>query len=413
MKLEKIILDNGLKVFFLNDNDKHTTYINLIVNYGGIDNKFKVNNKVYTMKDGMAHFIEHLVLESTKYGDLMHNFGKIGIRSNGLTYINRTQFYIDTVDHIYDSTKVLIKGIHSPIINKEVIDNIKKPILEEKRRSLDNKYNELYTRSLNNILDNNKYKTILGELKDIENIKESDIRLCFESFYRPSNEVIVVAGRFDREEMINTIKDAYNSLEFSNSIVNKVIAKHKNKVNKEKDIIKSDLHIDRGVITIKLDTKHYTPYDKLQLDLCLSCFLRMNFGLVSKFNKEMIDKKIINNGIGFSNYIIEGYNYIKIDTDSNRINEFVNNVIEYLDKKEFVFDEELFNLYKKSFIINLILRDDNIYNVVDPFIENFINFNYEDLDKISDLENTSFNNFKKSIEKLDFSNYSITILKQK
>jgi predicted Zn-dependent peptidase len=88
----------------------------------------------------MAHFIEHLVLESSMFGDLMDMFGRMGIRSNGLTSIDRTQFYVDTVDHIYDSLKILIKGIHSPIINKDVIDNIKLPIVEEKRRSLDNKY---------------------------------------------------------------------------------------------------------------------------------------------------------------------------------------------------------------------------------------------------------------------------------
>ena len=150
----KIKLKNGLKIYLLNDNTKHTTYINLIVNYGGLDNTIFINNKKHVFPNGMAHFIEHLVLESSIYGDLMENFGRMGIISNGLTSVNRTQFYIDTVDHIYDGLKVLIKGIHNPIINKDIIENIRKPILEEKRRSLDNKYSNLYNANvLNSIME--------------------------------------------------------------------------------------------------------------------------------------------------------------------------------------------------------------------------------------------------------------------
>ena len=166
-KLEIIELDNGLKIYLINDNTKHTTYINLIVKYGGIHNEFSIDNKKYRMKDGMAHFIEHLVLESNIYGDIMENFGKMGIISNGITSIDKTQYYIDTVDHIYDGLKILIKGIHNPIINENIINNIKKPILEEKRRSLDNKYSVLYNKSINTVINNNKYKTVLGELTDI------------------------------------------------------------------------------------------------------------------------------------------------------------------------------------------------------------------------------------------------------
>ena len=44
---------------------------------------------------------------------------------------------------------------------------------EEKRKSLDNKYSLLYHTCLNSIIDNKKYKSILGELKDIKSINET------------------------------------------------------------------------------------------------------------------------------------------------------------------------------------------------------------------------------------------------
>lgn len=409
--LECIVLDNGLKVYLLNDPNKHTTYINLIVNYGGIDSSFCVNNKKYLMKDGLAHFIEHLVLESSIYGDLMENFGKMGIISNGLTSINRTQFYIDTVDHVYDGLKVLIKGIHSPIINKDIIEKIKRPILEEKRKSLDNKYSLLYNTCLNSILDNKKYKSILGELKDIESINENKIKLAFNAMYRPNNEIIVIGGRFDRDLIIKTINDAYKSLSFNEDKITKIKMPHKSDVNKKKTLIKANSGINRGVVTIKLDTINLTGIDKLNLDMYLSYFLKMNFGITSKLNRELIDKRIINGGIVYSNFIVEGYHYIRIESDTNNVDEFTNIVINYLNKKEFYFNEELFNIFKKNTIINLITRNDSVYDIVDPFIDNIVSFDYEGIDKITDVEDTTFDDFKNSINSLDFKNYSICILK--
>jgi len=409
--LECIVLDNGLKVYLLNDPNKHTTYINFIVNYGGIDNTFYVNNKKYVMRDGLAHFIEHLVLESSIYGDLMENFGKMGIISNGLTSINRTQFYIDTVDHVYDGLKVLIKGIHSPIINKDIIEKIKRPILEEKRKSLDNKYSLLYNTCLSSILDNKRYKSILGELKDIDSINENKIKLAFNAMYRPSNEIIVIGGKFDRDLILKTIRDTYNSLKFNNDIVVKEKIIHKSSVNKKKTIIKTNSGINRGVVTIKLDTVDLSGLDKLNLDMFLSFFLKMNFGITSKLNKELLDNKVINGGIVYSNFVVEGYHYIRIESDTNDVNTFTNRITEYLNNKEFVFNEELFEIFKKNTIINLITRNDSVYDIVDPFIDNIVSFDYEGIDKISDVEDTTFDDFVSSISSLDFSNYNITILK--
>lgn len=409
--LECIVLDNGLKVYLLNDPNKHTTYINLIVNYGGIDNTFYLNNKKYVMRDGLAHFIEHLVLESSIYGDLMENFGKMGIISNGLTSINRTQFYIDTVDHVYDGLKVLIKGIHSPIINKDIIEKIKRPILEEKRKSLDNKYSLLYNTCLSSILDNKRYKSILGELKDIESINENKIQLAFNAMYRPSNEIIVIGGRFDRDLILETIEDASGSLNFKDDIVVKEKIIHKSSVNKKKTIIKTNSGINRGVVTIKLDTIDLSGLDKLNLDMFLSFFLKMNFGITSKLNKELLDNKVINGGIVYSNFVVEGYHYIRIESDTNDVNTFTNRTTEYLNNKEFVFNEELFEIFKKNTIINLITRNDSVYDIVDPFIDNLVSFDYEGIDKISDVEDTTFDDFVTSISSLDFSNYNITILK--
>ncbi len=407
-----ITLDNGLKIFLVNDNTKHTTYINLIVKYGGLDNTFYINNKKYVMKDGMAHFIEHLVLESSCYGDLMDNFGRLGIISNGLTGLEKTQFYIDTVDHIYDGLKVLIKGIHKPIINKNVIENIKKPILEEKRRSLDNKYSVLYNEAFSNIIDTKSFKSVLGEINELENISINDIITCFNAFYRPSNEIIVIGGRFDKDKVIDIIKKTYDELEFNNDIVTKKL-KHKNTVNKKNSIIKTNTGINRVLISFKLNTINLSSFDKLKVDTYLACFLKQNFGILSLLNKELVNNNIVTNGITYSNDVVEGYHYIMLEANTNKETIFIDKILNYFKEKKYTFDEELFNLFIRSCIINFISRKDNIYNTIDPYIDNIVKFNYELLDDIKDLESLNFKEYKSIIENIDFSNYTITKLNQK
>ena len=409
-ELEKVVLENGLTIYLLNDNSKHTTIANLIVNFGGLDTEVMIEDKRYNIKNGTAHFLEHLVLESSSYGDLMNIFGKNAIRSNGLTSLNNTRFYIDTVENIYENLELLIKGIHSPIFDEKVIENIRKPILEEKRTSLDNKYSNLYNANVNSLLNNKNFKSILGDLKDVESIKLKDLKFCFNTFYKPTNEVIVIIGRFDRDNIIKVIEETYNSLSFNNDYVEKIVRPFKKKVNKKKSIVKGNTNIGRTVISFKLDTIDLTSYDKLMLDLYLFSFLKMNFGVMSKLNKSMIKDNIIVGNIQFSSSILEGYHIVRIEANTNYSKIFEKEIIDFVLNKKYVFSKDLFELYKKGYIVELISRNDNLYTILEPLIENIITFKYEALDEVKDIENMSFEAFIAKIESLNFNNYTITKL---
>ena len=409
-KLEKVVLENGLTIYLLNDNTKHTTIANLIVNFGGLDTDILIDNKHYNIKNGTAHFLEHLVLESSKCGDLMDIFGKNGIRSNGLTSLNNTRFYIDTVEDLDKNLELLIKGIHSPIFDDKVIDDIRKPILEEKRTSLDNKYSNLYNANINSLLNNRKFKSILGDLKDIETIKLNDLKLYFDTFYRPTNEVIVIIGRFNRDKIVDLIDNTYETLEFLDNNVKKVIVPHKKRVNKKKSIVKGNTNIGRTVMSFKLDTIDLKPYDKLMLDLYLFSFLKMNFGIMSDLNKRLVKKNIIVGNIQFSASMLEGYHVIRVEANTNCSKEFIKIIKDFILNKKYTYSKELFDLYKKGYIIELISRNDNLYTILEPLIENIMSFKYESMDDVKDIENMTFEAFIAKIETLNFNNYSITRL---
>lgn len=412
--LDKIKLDNGLTIYLLPDNNKHTTYINLIVNFGGLNNKIIINNKKYNIKNGTAHFLEHLVLESSKYGDLMKFFGINGVGSNGFTSIDRTQFYIDCVENVENNLGILLSGIHEPIISDEIIDKIRGPILEEKKRSLDNKdTSSIYNASLNSILDTKGFKSILGDIEDINNINKNDIELAFNTFYRPENEIIVIGGKFNKDNILNVINEVYNDIKFNKDNIVKPTIIHKNTVNKKKVIIKEDISLEKSIISFKVDDLDMKPYDKLMLDTYLYYFLKNNFSVVSKLNTKLVNEDIIIGNINYSCNLVEGYHVIRIEANVKNKKLFNNIILDYFKNKKFVFDEDYFNLCKRNYIIDLITRSDDIYRTIDPLIENIISFKYENVDTIGDIENISFKTYKDIIMNLDFTNYSIALLEKK
>ena len=70
--------------------------------------------------------------------------------------------------------------------------------------------------------------------------------------------------------------------------------------------------------------------------------------------------------------------------------------------------ENIFNLRKKQALIGIILREDNLSNTIMPFIDNVLRFGYDHMDTVEDIEKHNFDEFKDFINRLDFSNYSIT-----
>ena len=119
------------------------------------------------------------------------------------------------------------------------------------------------------------------------------------------------------------------------------------------------------------------------LDNYLYYFLKNNFGVTSNLNNYLVDNDIIIGNTYYSSNEIEDYLVIRVEANTKRMNEFNSIIIDYFKNKKFVFDEDFFNLCKKNYIIDLVVRSDDIYRTIDPLIENIVTYNYEGIDNIN------------------------------
>lgn len=404
-KLEKYELDNGLMLLFYKDNTKHNTRADIFLNFGGQNKEVFCNNKKIKIKDGTAHFIEHLLIEHSMYGNIITEFSKKRIYTNGSTGSNYTHYYIDTVENFEENLVKELNMINIPVFTKENIEETRPAILKEKMMSEDSISRAINKMEYKSLFSKYKYSNTLGEVEDIKSLNYEEIKQIYDLFYQPSNQIIIISGNFESEKIKKIIEKQYSKYKREVLKYDLPIIKEPHKVNKKEDFIKKDVHGTFISINYKLYTGNLSIIELLDLDYYLYYFLEDNFSTTSEAYKKLIDNKISNSAISFNSYKKGDYFVVSISCYTDNHSEFIKLIQDTINNK--AFDKELFEINKNESIIRFIKRNDKLMDILNPLFNNF-EFNYYELDKIEDIERQNYNDYKKTINNLDFSNCSIT-----
>ena len=409
-KVKRLVLDNGLNVILINDKTKNAKTAYLTVNVGGFVKDFKMDGKEYHLNYGIAHFLEHYLIENSIYGNVMSVFSSEYIESNGFTAPNRTVFFINTVHDFEDNLVKLLNVVNNPKFTEDKINDIKIPVLREIDKSLDNPYRKVHKYSFENTFKAIPYDVTLGEHKDIENIKLKDIKAFHEAFYNAKNELLVVSGNINEKEIIKLINDTYDTFKNNDHVVEREKFKEVDKV--VKDECETTGIEDFVKVTYKVNVSKIKPVDKDKLSYYLSFLMFNNFSERSSLFKYILDNKIssfaISSNVEFGlskDYLVVTFIMYtdKFDIGTKLIKDKMNNL---------EFDKELFKVWKNKHIITQINSLENFNTVVRDYMDNiylYDHYSYDDIDFIRDLNIDECNKF---INKLDFSNVNVTICKK-
>ena len=120
----KIInLDNGIPLYLYNDKSLKQIYFNYIVKYGSSGEFFNFDNNgnKYIVPCGCAHFLEHLLLERSMYGNLVEQLFEQHSFFSAETGFDSTSYSFCGIDNIYDSIKKMIMSLECPVFDKKDI----------------------------------------------------------------------------------------------------------------------------------------------------------------------------------------------------------------------------------------------------------------------------------------------------
>ena len=408
-KINKVVLENGLTIYLYNDKRRHSTFFQFVNLCGGITKDFVVDGKEYHMQDGIAHILEHYVVECNDKGNFLEILGERQMNTNASTHLNMTDFYFETVEDVNFGIKTLLNGIYNITFKKDKLEKLKNPIFQEIRGKSDNKFYHLNRQCNDNLFNKTKFRDIGGTLEEVEKTTIDDLRVFYEAFYQPSNQFIVIAGNFNKKEVLEEIFNFYENLKYTKHNVKVIKPKEELNVNIKEDILYFKTPLEYVNITYKMDMSNYSPEKALKLDFYLVTFFNMFFGTTSETYTKLTKDKVITSSIGCGNTRLNDTLTVSIGAYTYDVEAFKKAIINTIEEMN-SFDEEKFELDKNNCIISMILRDENIFKTIIPFVNNIVDFNYPYVDTVEDIEAFDFEEFKDMIKELDFSHYAINTI---
>ena len=181
-KIETITLENGLTIYLYEDKRKHTTIFQLITRFGGATKDFIIDGKEIHFQDGLAHILEHFLVECNKYGNFLDLLGQKEMSTNAVTSQNSTRYFFETVENIEFGIKTILNCVYSPVFTEENLEKLKSPIYQELRGKENNKFFHESIEVLKNCFHKIQFHSTGGTIEDVKNTTIDEIKLCYESF---------------------------------------------------------------------------------------------------------------------------------------------------------------------------------------------------------------------------------------
>lgn len=204
-------LPNGLKVVMSREPSVPTATVAV---YYGIG--FRIEPRDRT---GFAHLFEHLMFqgsENAPKGVFIDAINSAGGTLNGSTRFDYTNYFQVVPSNALEKVLWLeADRMARPVINQEVLENQQGVVANEvKVNVLNQPYGGWPWLDMPQLANENWYNAhnFYGELADLEAATVEDAKEFFDSFYRPNNAVVVVAGDIDYDRTLAMIQRLFGPI---------------------------------------------------------------------------------------------------------------------------------------------------------------------------------------------------------
>ncbi|HUP43925.1 MAG TPA: pitrilysin family protein [Thermoanaerobaculia bacterium] len=201
LSIEDYRLDNGLRVVLNEDHSAPLVAINVWYHVGSKNER--------PGRTGFAHLFEHMLFSGSKHVGNNEHFRyvqSVGGVLNGTTFFDRTN-YFETLPSNYLALGLWLEsdrmGFFLPALTQEKLDIQREVVKEERRQRYDNvPYGTAFERLLHLAYDPDYsyHWPTIGSMEDLGAASLDDVREFFQTWYRPDNAVLTIAGDFSPKE---------------------------------------------------------------------------------------------------------------------------------------------------------------------------------------------------------------------
>lgn len=405
-------LKNGLEVYIVPKDNVNGIYTTFSTKYGSVNDEFVPydRSKMTRFPLGIAHFLEHKMFEQQDNIDPFTFYSERGCDANANTSNFKTTYLFSGTNFFEENLNYLLNYVQSPYFTDENVEKEKGIIEQEIRMYDDIPFWRLYDQVLYNAFIKHPIKyPIAGNIASIKKITKEHLYTCYNTFYHPNNMFLVITGNVDPKETINLIKINQEDKEFKDhKEIELKEYNEPNNVEKEYDECVMDIEIPKVSIGYKIENT--TSLDINKFRNYVSMFFDIKFGSVSEFNEKLKEDKIITTDLDINVVNTDKHLLFIIMGESEKIDELTKKIDEELQSIEI--KESDFNRKKKVKKSSSIYKSDSIYAVNSKIMSNIINYGKVITDEYQLIDELIFDEFKKTIKDIDFSNKTTYVINQ-
>lgn len=200
---------SGLKAFVIPKKGYSKKHATFSTHYGSIDNEFIIPGESVptSVPDGIAHFLEHKLFEQ-KDGSVMDKFARLGSNPNAYTSFNQTVYLFSCTDRFEENFDLLLNYVQNPYITEESVEKEKGIIGQEIMMYQDDPGWRAFFNLLGAFYSSLPVRIdIAGTAESIAKINRETLYKCYNTFYHPSNMIILVVGDVDPQSVFSRVEE--------------------------------------------------------------------------------------------------------------------------------------------------------------------------------------------------------------
>lgn len=366
-------LENGLTIMIIPKENTNKKYITWGTNFGSIDNHFidPKTKKEVQIPDGVAHFLEHKMFEQSNGTNSLDTLSSIGVDANAYTTNDHTTYLFECNEHFYEALDEFMDYVQNPYYTDENVEKEKGIIAQEIKMYDDHPSWQVYMNAMECMYKNNPIKIdIAGTVESISKITKETLYTCYNTFYTPTNMLMVVAGNFNPEELLSQIKKRIIKNENVGEI-KRIYPQEPDEINQKQKTVKMDVNNSIFVIGIK-DKVSENKEELVKKHIAIEILLYMLIGKSSELYQKLYKDGLLLEQPDLDYEFSKQYAHITISGQSNnpeKVNEEFKKEIEKL--KENGIEQQTFERIKKKIYGGYVTEFDDVSNISRMFMGDY------------------------------------------
>lgn len=360
-------LENGMTVIIIPKNTTNKKYIIWGVNFGSIDNHFKVDEEEIYIPDGVAHFLEHKMFEQENGTNSLDTLMALGIDANAYTTNDHTAYLFECTNNFYEGLDELMNYVQNPYFTDKNVEKEKGIISQEIRMYDDDPGWQLYMSLLDCLYKENPIKIdIAGTVDSIKEITPDVLYKCYNTFYTPNNMTLVVCGDFEPKEILKEIKNRITK-NSSEEKIERVYPKMETEINKKS--IEREMNVSMPLFAIGFKDVKGMNDEIIKKHIAIEILLNMLVGKSSDLYKELYDIGTLLDEPDMDYEFSKQYAHVVISGQSEKPHDIYNKLKEKIEKyiKDGL-DSEHFERIKKKVYGDYVVEYNNIADISRMFL---------------------------------------------